>query len=155
MSGLTNATLLRYYQNMNIKMDVKIKMKMGGHRTSSTRDILIDILHTSGKPLSVPEIIPLMKEKEAIVNKTTVYREIEKLMNHDILKEIYLGADKVRYEIDDKQHHHHIVCVSCKRVDDVPIEKDVEKHEEKISKNLQYKVLNHSLEFFGVCRTCQ
>lgn len=142
-------------KNVSIKITAENRMKKCGHRASVTRDVLIDILTEAKQPLSVPEIIANMKEKNTVVNKSTVYREIEKLLNHDIVKEIYLEADKTRYEIANKDHHHHIMCVSCKRVDDVPIEKDVEHHEKVIKNTLQYTVINHSLEFFGVCKSCQ
>lgn len=140
---------------MNLKSSVEKKMKKCGHRSSVTRDAVISIFQSSNKPLSVPEILELMKEKDIKVNKTTVYREIEKLQNHSILKEVYLGADKLRYELGNTEHHHHVVCINCDRVDDVPIDKDVESHERKIEQKLNYKVLNHSLEFFGVCKSCQ
>ncbi|HRN96206.1 MAG TPA: transcriptional repressor [Candidatus Levybacteria bacterium] len=140
---------------MNIKLDVKAKMKMGGHRTSATRELLIDIFQTQKSPLSVPELLELLKEKNTTVNKTTLYREVEKLVNHDILKEVYFKSDKVRYELSNAPHHHHIVCVECKRVDDISMPKDVLTQEKKIKNLLNYKVLDHSLEFFGVCKSCQ
>lgn len=130
-------------------------MKKCGHRNSVTRDILIDIMHASSKPLSVPEMLTKMEKQNVRVNKTTVYREIEKLLKHEILKEVYLGGDKIRYEFENDKHHHHVVCVACKRVDEIPVDKDVEIHEKKIEEKLNYKVLNHSLEFFGVCKSCQ
>ncbi len=142
-------------KDVGIKTTVKIRMKKCGHRASNTRDVLIEILNTAKQPLSVPEIIALMRENNTVVNKSTVYREIEKLLNHEIIREIYLEAGKNRYEIANKDHHHHIMCVSCKRVDDVPVEKDVEQHEKTIEKKLQYTIVNHSLEFFGVCKSCQ
>ncbi len=140
---------------MSIKIAVKSRMKKCGHRASVTRDMLIDILTDATQPLSVPEIIGHMKARNTVVNKSTVYREIEKLLNHDIVKEVYLEANKIRYEIADTDHHHHIMCVSCRRVDDVPIQKDVEQYEKSIEKKLQYTIVNHSLEFFGLCKSCQ
>lgn len=147
--------MLHYHVYMNLKMDVKIKMKMGGHRTSNTRDILIDILQKSKKPLSVPELLLLLEKRNTVVNKTTIYREIEKLINHAVVKEIYFGNDKARYELTDRDHHHHIICVECKRVDDVFVNQNIESEQKTIAKTLNYKVLDHSLEFFGVCKSCQ
>lgn len=140
---------------MNTQLNVKVKMKMGGHRTSATRETVIDILQKNKRPLSVPELLILLEENNVSVNKTTLYREMEKLVNHDIVKEVYLEKDKTRYELVTSDHHHHIMCVECKRVDDIPMPKDVQPHEKKIKNSLNYKVLSHSLEFFGVCRSCQ
>jgi Fur family ferric uptake transcriptional regulator len=140
---------------MNLRNDVKEKMKLGGHRTSATREVLIDVLQKAKKPLAVPELLLLLEKRKTLVNKTTIYREIEKLINHQVVKEIYFGNDKARYELADGDHHHHIICVECKRVDDVAATKDVQLQEKDIAKTLNYKVLDHSLEFFGVCKSCQ
>jgi Fur family ferric uptake transcriptional regulator len=139
---------------MNIKMEVKIKMKLNGHRSSQTRNLLISILKRSLRPLSVPEIIESMKEQSHTFNKTTIYREIEKLITHEIVREVYLGSDKARYEMRDNRHHHHIMCTSCKKVDEVPVEDQMTEQEVHIAKKLNYTNINHSLEFFGVCKNC-
>ena len=135
-------------------MEVKIKMKMGGHRNSPTRDILIEILQKAHSPLSVPEIQKTLNKQDKLLNKTTVYREIQKLIVHGIIREIYLGTDKTRYEIVDGEHHHHIMCTSCKKVDKIPLDDGIDKKERQIAKSLNYTNINHSLEFFGLCKNC-
>jgi Fur family ferric uptake transcriptional regulator len=140
---------------MDIKIDVQQTMKMGGHRNTKTRDALISIFESHTSPLSVPDIMEQLAQKNISVNKTTVYREIEKLVNHAMIKPIHFGDQKIRYEIAHREHHHHIMCVQCKRVDDVQLTRDLLSQEKTIAKSMNYKILDHSLEFFGVCKTCQ
>src|SRR5690606_38060511 len=130
-------------------------MKDEGHRASKTRTALVALFTAHPNPLSVPEIEILLTQKKYIVNKTTIYREIEKLLNHNVIKEVYLRDDKVRYELADTNHHHHIVCIECKKIEDVTLDQDVKSYEQTIAKKFKYKILDHSLEFFGLCQKCQ
>ena len=51
--------------------------------------------------------------------------------------------------------HHHIVCVNCGEIKDIPMEKDLAEEELKVIKKMGYKPIGHSLEFFGLCSKCQ
>lgn len=130
-------------------------MKKEGHRTSKTRKAVIEVLEESKLPLSVSEILEQLHKTNLQVNKTTVYREIEKLLHHELIKDIYLGDEKVRYELAHRQHHHHIVCVQCKKIEDVKIPRKVESLDEVLVKQSDFALISHSLEFFGVCKECK
>lgn len=105
-------------------------------------------------PLAAPEILQALEKKKLAVNKTTVYRELDFLLEQDIAQEVEFGDKKKRYEISDK-HHHHVVCVECKNVEDVDLQQDLDEAERKIAKQKGYTIINHSLEFFGLCANCK
>lgn len=86
------------------------------------------------------------------VNKTTVYRQIEKLLNDNLIIEVELGDGKKRYELKNLDHHHHLVCKKCGRLEDIRLNEKVILNE--VSKKSKFKVENHSLEFFGICVNC-
>jgi len=67
---------------------------------------------------------------------------------------VEFGEGKYRYEFKTNHHHHHLVCTSCGRVQDVEANV-VEKLENEIQKNKNFKVQSHSMEFFGLCSACQ
>ena len=123
-------------------------------RHSDVRDFILELISKDSKPLSVLEIINRMK-KNISANKTTVYREINLLKKEGLILEIQLNERNKRYELSSKKHHHHIVCTSCNKIEDVMLDKDLEAQEKKIKKNKKFKIINHSLEFFGVCEKCQ
>ena len=123
-------------------------------RHSDVRDFILELISKDSKPLSVLEIINRMK-KNISANKTTVYREINLLKKEGLILEIQLNERNKRYELSSKKHHHHIVCTSCNKIEDVVLDKDLETQEKKIEKNKKFKIINHSLEFFGFCEKCQ
>ena len=127
---------------------------MKAYRSTPVREKLIE-LFSKGLLLSVPDIQKLLLSYKLSPNKTTIYREIEFLKENNLIQEIDFGDGKKRYERTDGEHHHHLICTSCKNIDDVTLESDLDHFEEKIKSTKKFKVTRHSLEFFGLCLNCQ
>ncbi len=127
---------------------------MKDFKETKVRTALLKLLKKTPAPLSISEILLKLKRENLNPNKTTIYREIEFLTNLDLVSGVDFGEGKKRYE-SSKEHHHHIVCVNCKKVKDVKMEKDLELFNAKIAKQAGYKPASHSLEFFGLCANCQ
>lgn len=130
-------------------------LKSEGHKMTKVRKAIIEILTSHSQPFSASDILSELAVKGLRVNKTTVYRELLFLKEQSVVGEIELGEGKKRYEITPKDHHHHLVCVSCKSIKDIPLERDLDTQEEHIAQKNKFKILNHSLEFFGLCGNCQ
>ncbi len=123
-------------------------------RTTKVRLALIELLKDTSTPLSISEILSKLSSKALKPNKTTIYRELEFLSKQGLTSSVDFGEGKKRYE-GPGDHHHHIICVNCKRVKDVKIEKDLDIFNAKIVKTAGFKPVGHSLEFFGLCENCQ
>ncbi|OHA62776.1 MAG: hypothetical protein A3E07_03490 [Candidatus Wildermuthbacteria bacterium RIFCSPHIGHO2_12_FULL_45_9] len=125
-----------------------------GHRITNVRSAVVELLETSKSPLSADEIREELKKRKLDVNKTTVYRELDFLKGRNIAQEVEFGDKKKRYEIVGK-HHHHVVCVQCKRAEDVDLQQDLDVVEKKIARGKGFQITGHSLEFFGLCSNCR
>lgn len=130
-------------------------LKEKGHRFSGTRKAILDLLIKAPEPLSSPDLQALLSKKGMAVNKTTVYRELALLKEQNVIRELQFGDIAKRYEIMPENHHHHIVCMNCRKIEDVELKKDLDVEEKSIALNKNFKILNHSLEFYGICGKCQ
>lgn len=130
-------------------------VKDRGHRLTKARRLILAILWSSRRPLSASEILSRCSRRKIKVDKTTVYREIAFLKALEMVREVQFGEGQQRYELTPEDHHHHIVCVRCRRVDDIVLEKDLDRAEKKIARLKSFRVISHSLEFFGLCSRCQ
>lgn len=115
------------------------------------RKAICRALDRSHAPISAEEILDGLKG----VHKTTVYRELGFLESEGLIKKIEFGDGIRRYERSEMEHHHHLICVGCKKVSDIHLEKDLEVQERSIARKTGFKILNHSLEFFGLCAKCK
>jgi Fe2+ or Zn2+ uptake regulation protein len=125
-------------------------------RNTQVRKSLLKLLSKNKEPISVQEILADFLKENLVVNKTTVYRQISSLLKDSVVREIRLNDRSVRYELVDKDdHHHHLVCLKCKKIEEISFKEDLERQERIIAQDKKFKVLSHTLEFFGVCSKCQ
>jgi len=123
-------------------------------KITKIRKAIIDLFSMSNKPLSSLDVQKSLFKKKISANKTTVYRELEFLREQKIIEEFNFADRIKRYEIISK-HHHHIICTKCDKVECVELSKDLGKQEKIIEKDKKFKIINHSLEFYGICQKCQ
>ncbi len=125
-----------------------------GARMTKTRVAVVELL-AEGKPLSASQLLDRLAQMNMKVNKTTVYRELDFLMEHKCVREIDFLNGRKHYEILQNDHHHHLVCNSCSSVSCVEMHGDLEELEKKIQKKHKFVIQSHVLEFFGLCEDCR
>jgi len=126
-----------------------IEMRKIKKRVTPARLAMFEILKESFSPISADKLV-----KEIGVNKTTVYRDLSLFLKKDFIEEADFGDGIKRYEIKGSKHHHHLICVQCKSVQDISFDENLEKEENNIKKYRNFQVLRHDLEFFGYCKNC-
>lgn len=134
------------------------KIRAAGGRITSARQAILEILSQSSVPLSAEALSTLLAKRKLLVNKTTIYREIEFLLTQGLLRSVPVDANFKYYELVTDEHHHHVVCTKCSKFVDVEtegIEEYLEKLEKKLAKKINFKSVRHSLEFFGECANCK
>lgn len=131
-----------------------LELRNKGFRITKIREAVVSILSSITKPITASEISSGIYKKDLSANKTTIYRELEFLRKQNMIDEVEFGDGKKRYEINNG-HHHHIVCVDCGAVSDINFDVDLAQHEREISKQTDFKILEHTIEFFGLCKKCQ
>jgi len=123
-------------------------------RLTKIRKLLVEILIRSDGPVTVSQLLSLVHPKSPKVNKTTIYRQLEFLIQNSLAKSVDFGDGTIRYEWDSKDHHHHLICQKCHRIESVNLTGDLTILERKITEQKQFQILRHSLEFFGYCSRC-
>lgn len=122
-------------------------------KRTPARAKIVELLYSANAPVDIQDIIDSLRAKNLNTNKATVYRTMDLLFSNGFINKVEFGEGKFRYEIK-KGDHHHLICKKCKVIEDVE-DKYMGKLEEEIYKDKGFKVLSHSLEFFGICKQCQ
>jgi Fur family ferric uptake transcriptional regulator len=130
-------------------------LRAQGFKLTSARKAVVEVLCARTMPISVADLIAELAKRGVKADKTTVYREILFMQERGLIEQVQFGDRVKRYELRDDGHHHHLVCVECGSVIDVPLENDMTATEKAIERKTGYKITRHSLEFFGVCRDCR
>lgn len=83
---------------------------------------------------------------------TTVYRNLQVLIKHGLIRSRHLPTGEVLYTPVDRDIHH-MTCVQCgdtSKVEGCPV-KDIHSPKKKPKK---FQLLFHTLEYFGLCQNC-
>lgn len=145
-------------------MWIKGKMQGCGYRMTEGRDAIFDVLSKNKeKHLSADEIYMKVHPLFPSVGLTTVYRTLEVLKEMGIVSKFDFGEGRARYELvseKDENHHHHLVCTSCKTIinytDFIDDELELLKRTEKsLSKKYNFEIKNHVIQFYGICEKCR
>ena len=123
-----------------------------GLRVTKARAGVMRVLEEKDRPMDVGEIFSGLKSRGVRVDRVTVYRVLERLVEKGVIGQVDFREGKLRYELKN-EHHHHLVCKDCGSVEAVYGDKlgEVEK---QIQRQYQFVVKEHALEFFGRCKNC-
>jgi len=115
-------------------------------RQPKTQQAILQLL-TQEHLLTAPEIVERLAKNQTAVNKTTVYRAVEKLLTAGTLCKILLKDDVPSYELR-ADHHDHFICERCGRIEKIACQ--------QINlPNLEGKTVDHHhLTLYGVCERC-
>jgi len=114
------------------------------------REAILRICLNYAKPLDVNFVAGKMAQKAHLA---TIYRTLETFVKIGIIERIDFQEGKFRYEYKSV-HHHHAICNSCGKVEDVSDE-GIVKIEQKIMAKTGFFPTKHILELFGICSQCQ
>ncbi|WP_102400578.1 Fur family transcriptional regulator [Haloimpatiens massiliensis] len=136
-----------------LKNDLKDK---GYKLTPQRRAIVSTIIENEGKHLTAEEIYDLVKEGCPEIGLATVYRTLQLLEQLSVVSKLELDDGCSRYELvheNENHKHHHLICTKCGKV--IEVKDDLlEDLESKIEETYKFKIYDHSLKFYGLCRNC-
>lgn len=137
-----------------MEKDLLELLKENNIKITEERRAIISVLQETKLPLAPADLFLRIKPSLPKANLTTVYRNLEMLEGLGLVKRLGFNKNYFSYELtDNREHHHHIVCQSCGKVDD--LENISEKFVSEIARQTNFKIKDHNLEFFGQCKECQ
>lgn len=131
-------------------------LKKTNHRVTKNKIALLGVLVNKNEPVTSKDLKKELSQLGITCNRSTVYRELIALTKSRIISQLFLDNRETAYEYNDssKGHHHHAICLKCKKIVDVKAEKEhCQKDREFADDNFQE--LYHTLNIYGYCRKCQ
>ena len=135
------------------KEHCKDVFKKNNIRSTKQRHQILNIIKENKIPLTASEISELLEEKNINIRLSTIYRNLKLFTEKGILRQLNFYEDEKRYEILNKKHHQHLICVNCGEI--LPIKCPLAQFEKKIEKETSYQIKKHDMELYGVCPECQ
>lgn len=122
-------------------------------KVTPKRLAILDVLASRPGYMSPEGVWQALKRRFSRIGLPTVYRNLEDLCAGGVISRVILPDRQLYYfYCSNRDHHHHFVCLSCGRVEDVmfcglrEIEKEV--------KTMEGTLVSHILQVNGLCRSC-
>jgi Fur family ferric uptake transcriptional regulator len=130
------------------------KLKEIDLKVTPARMAVLNLLEKTKQPIDVNTIINSVNKQGIKTDPATIFRIINHLTEKGLAIKVQFEDKKTRYELANREHHHHLVCDKCGDIIDIST-KAVENLQKKIKEKYGFLVKRHSLEFFGLCSDCQ
>lgn len=135
------------------RSDLRDLLRSGGLRATPQRlAVLTSMRSAGGHHLSAEDIWGRIRHGHTAMNRSTVYRVLDKLAEAQLLKPLRLGDGVARFEIQDVDHHH-AVCLHCGTTEDVGVDA-VRTLGTQLRRGSGFKLSDQPLLFPGLCRDC-
>jgi Fur family ferric uptake transcriptional regulator len=123
-------------------------------RRSHPRLLIYQELSETKTPLSLQELYQGLLRKEKKVGLTSIYRSLDLFESMGMVFKINNGSS-VKYKLCElEDHHHHIICKACGNVVELNF-CDISDWSKKVSESTGYQVIDHQLNFYGICKDCK
>jgi Fur family ferric uptake transcriptional regulator len=131
-------------------------LKREGFRNGGARHAVITLLGQEGCCLSAQEIFDRLRAGGSTVGLASVYRVLDLLLERQLVQRIDIGDGVMRFEQahDGREHHHHLVCSDCGKVEAFADER-LERALRAVEKDSGYASAAHDVLLRGECGDCR
>ncbi len=132
-----------------------LELKKAGLKATLPRIKILEILERNDiRHMSAEDVYKALLESGEDVGVATVYRVLTQFETAGLISRHHFEGGHSVFEMNEGEHHDHILCVKCGRVDEF-LDETIESRQHAIAEELGYSMTDHSLYIYGVCAECQ
>jgi Fur family peroxide stress response transcriptional regulator len=130
------------------------KLKAQHFRLTPQRLAVLKVLAVSEGHPSVEQIYETVRAEFPTTSIATIYKTVNLLKQLDEVLELGFPDGSNRYDGNKPYPHPHVVCTNCKQIID-PDLGSLEDLKTEVVKATGFQIVNHRVDFFGICQDCQ
>jgi len=137
--------------------EVRERLARADQLYTSGRRRLVELLDAVDRPVTIPELVAGHDD----VALSSAYRNLGVLEQVGAVTRILSSGEHARFELAEGvvgEHHHHLICQSCGRVDDFTVspqmERSLEAALERAVEGTGFHAAAHRLDVIGTCASC-
>lgn len=124
-------------------------------KATPRRRAILEVMAAESTFLSPEELQRKVGERGRNVGLPTVYRILDELANGGVVTRVLHDNRQLYYYLcANKGHHHHFVCLSCHKVEDIDLCLG-EALEQEVAQRIKGALFSHILQLQGLCRACR
>lgn len=133
-------------------MDQNKQLRKAGLKITHPRVTILGILQNpDNQHISVEDVYKILIEAGEDVGLATVYRVLNQFDDAGVVERHHFEGGKSVFELNNKQHHDHLVCLKCGKVVEFS-DNVIEQCQQDVAAKHMMKLTHHSLYLYGECK---
>lgn len=133
----------------------KHELQSVGLKVTVPRIKILEILQTTQRRhMSAEDVYKTLLEAGEDVGLATVYRVLTQFEAAGLVRRHNFEGGHAVFEMDQGEHHDHLVCVECDDVTEF-IDENIENRQAAIAEKSGFLMTDHELVIYGLCNKCQ
>lgn len=135
-------------------MTDQCELKSMGLKATFPRLKILDIFRKAeDRHLSAEDVYRALITENVEIGLATVYRVLTQFEQAGILSRSQFDSGKAVFELNDGDHHDHLICTNCGKVLEFT-DPDIEKRQHKVAKDHNFVLESHAMVLYGICSDC-
>jgi len=131
------------------------ELKSSGLKATLPRIKILEVFQrTERRHLTAEDVFKMLLAEGADIGLATVYRVLMQFEQAGLLLRSNFESGKAVFEINEGQHHDHLVCLDCGRVEEF-FDPEIEKRQRAIAVGRGFELQEHSLALYARCTKVQ
>ena len=129
------------------------ELKNTGLKATLPRLKILEIFQKgTQRHMTAEDVFRVLLDDRSDVGLATVYRVLAQFEQADILTRSHFESGKAVYELNEGEHHDHLVCLDCGKVEEF-YDAEIEKRQNAVAKAKGFKIADHALSLYAHCTT--
>jgi Fur family ferric uptake transcriptional regulator len=135
----------------DLEMTSPNDLKNAGLKATLPRLRIINLFETSKlRHMTAEDVYRQLLSEGIDIGLATIYRVLTQFEQAGLLVRHHFESGKAVFELDQGQHHDHIVCLTCGRVEEF-CDADIEKRQQRIARDRGFEIREHALYLYAEC----
>ncbi len=127
------------------------ELKSSGLKATLPRIKILEIFQrTQQRHMTAEDVYKAVLAEDADIGLATVYRVLMQFEQAGLLSRSHFESGKSVFELNEGQHHDHLVCLTCGRVEEF-FDADIEKRQHAVAADHGFELQDHALSLYAVC----
>jgi Fur family ferric uptake transcriptional regulator len=127
------------------------EIRKAGLKVTLPRVKILEILAGGGRHMSAEDIYRGLIEQGEEIGLATVYRVLTQFEQAQLVTRHHFEGGTSVFELNEGEHHDHIVCMDCGRVEEF-MDCGIEERQLDVASKLGFEIAEHNLILYGRCR---
>jgi len=126
-------------------------LKNTGLKVTAPRLKILEVFHKGAqRHMTAEDVFRQLLQEGADIGLATVYRVLTQFEQAGILHRNHFESGKAVYELNEGQHHDHLVCLDCGRVEEF-YDPEIESRQQAVAQAKGFEIADHALSLYAHC----